>query len=132
MLKTFFVLLMSLAAALVFPIYPQSPENITFKVTVVDNDLNLKNVPKFALVVRRTGVRDTSEMKLVTNADGFAKVDLAPGIYSVASATSLTFQNRSFSWELSFAVERGKVLTVELSSDNAKISGSANTPSKAW
>ena len=129
MLKTFFVLLMSLAAALVFPIYPQSPENITFKVTVVDNDLNLKNVPKFALVVRRTGVRDTSEMKLVTNADGFAKVDLAPGIYSVASATSLTFQNRSFSWELSFAVERGKVLTVELSSDNAKITGSANTPS---
>ena len=55
MLKTFFVLSLSLAASCVLPTSAQSPENATFKVSVVDNELKVRKVPKFALVIRQLG-----------------------------------------------------------------------------
>jgi S1-C subfamily serine protease len=123
MLKTKFVLLMALTAALTLPVFAQSPENVVIKVTVVDDGLNLKAVPKFSLVIRKAG--DTAFIRVSTSVEGRAVLSLSPGNYVVASETPLAFQNRGFSWEQAFSVEHGKVVTIELSSDNAKIAGTA-------
>ena len=121
MLKTYFVLLISLAVASILPICAQSPENVTFKVTVVDNELNLKSVPKFALVIRKLGPAASPEIRVTTAMDGRASAALLPGYYTVTSEQPLIFQNRSLGWSVTFAVDRGGPNTFELSSDNAKI-----------
>ena len=127
MLKTLFVLLISLAIVFVLPTYPQSQENTIIKVAVVDHDLNLKNVPKFALVIRGSGATQP-ETKVVTGADGQARVYLPPGTYTVTSPSPLEFQSHSFMWEMNFNVERDKTVTLELSNDNATISKLSNGP----
>ena len=127
MQKTLFVLSILLAA---FAASAQPLENVTFKVSVVDRDLNLKNVPKFLLVIRRLGPTSSPDVKLATSADGLAVVPLQPGYYTVSSDQPLVFQNRSFSWNVTFAVDTGGPNLFELSSDNAKISSQiSNAPS---
>ena len=121
MLKTLFVLSLSLAAALTPAVHAQSPQAVSIKVTVVDSELNLKNVPKFPLVVRRAGDTPSPESHITTGRDGEAILFLPPGNYTVGSEKPLVFQNRSFSWDLPFNVEQGKPAQLELSSDNAKI-----------
>ncbi|NOT46507.1 MAG: hypothetical protein HOP17_01975, partial [Acidobacteria bacterium] len=121
MLKTKFALLMALAFAFAIPAWAQSPEKVIVKVTVVDDGLNLKNVPKFSLIVQRINDPAAAATKVSTSADGTVELALSPGRYTAASEKPLSFQNRSFSWEQAFAVERGKPLTIELSSDNAKV-----------
>lgn len=128
MLKTLFVLLISLATVFVSPIYTQSQENTLVKVAVVDQELNLKNVPKFALVVRGTGATSLPDSKVVTGADGQARLNLPPGTYSIATPAPLVFQSQSFTWEMNFSVERDKTVILELSNDNAKIAKLSNGP----
>jgi S1-C subfamily serine protease len=127
MLKSLFVL--SLLAAFVFPASSQSPEVVTFKVSVVDNDLNLRNVPKFTLIIRKLGQATSAEIRATTSAEGEASVSLIPGDYSLVSEQPLIFQNRSFSWTIGFAVDQSRNRLLELSSDNAKISPIPNAPS---
>lgn len=126
MLKTKFVLLMVLTAALTLPVYAQSPQNVTLKVTVVDDGLNLKNVPKFSLIIRRASEPSLPGIKISTSAEGRAEISLPPGNYVAASERPLSFQNRSFSWEQPFTVEPGKAASVDLSSDNARIADPAD------
>jgi S1-C subfamily serine protease len=128
MLKTSFVLLMALGAALTLPAYAQSPENVVFRVTVVDDGLNLKKVPKFSLVIRKSGEPISIETKISTSVDGRAGLFLSPGKYSVVSEKPLEFQKRTFEWDRAFIVEQGTPLTVELSSDNARITDVSATP----
>ena len=127
MLKTFFVLSMSLALV-ALPVLGQYSENVTFKVTVVDNDLNLRNVPKFTLVIRRVGDASVGVARTATSSDGEARLQLPPGNYAVTSERPVIFQNRSVTWDFAFTVEPGRSSTVELSNDNAHIS-SALIPS---
>lgn len=128
MTKTKFALLMALAVAASLPVFAQSPEKVVVKVTVVDDGLNLKNVPKFSLIVQRNGDPVAATTKVSTSADGTVELALSPGRYIVTSEKPLSFQNRSFTWEQPFTIEGGKSQTVELSSDNARIVD-ANGPS---
>jgi S1-C subfamily serine protease len=126
MLKTRFVLLF-LLIALSTAVSAQTSENVTFKVTVVDSDLTVRNVPKFALSVRKPGEPSFPEIRITTSPDGLASVSLRPGGYVVAADKELAFQNRRYDWELPFEVEPGKSVTVDLSSHNAKISSTPTT-----
>lgn len=102
----------------------QTTANVIFKVSVVDKNLNLKNVPKFPLVIRKTDDSAFVEQRISTSVEGVANAALSAGNYTVNSEKALEFEEKSFVWEQSFKVEAGKNLTVELSSDNAKITNS--------
>jgi len=121
MLKTKYVLLLVVAIALAASVHPQSPDNVTIKIAIVDKTLNLKNVPKFGLVVRKADDTDFTERKVSTALDGTATLDLPPGDYVISSANPLPFEDRTFSWEQPFKVDAGQAVTLELSNDNAKI-----------
>jgi S1-C subfamily serine protease len=120
--KTLFVLSLTLVILSVSTTFAQSPENVTFKVSVVDNELKVRSVPKFALVIRPLGKTAPTEIKVATSTEGQAIASLVPGYYAVTSDQPLAFQNRSFSWNVTFVVDRGGPNVFELSSDNAKIS----------
>jgi S1-C subfamily serine protease len=128
MLKTRFVLLMSLAAVFSVTIHAQSTENVTFTVSVVDGDLKVREVPKFALVIARSGDPSSLPTKITTSFDGMASLPLPPGGYEVTADKPLLFQNRSFYWKLSFSIENGKPITIELSNANANIMQSVGSP----
>ena len=82
-MKTKFALLCALFAIFASLLSAQSTENVSVKVVVVDGALNLKNVPKFALVIRRNG--DGNETRVSTNSDGQAFASLPAGDYVLAS-----------------------------------------------
>lgn len=96
-------------------------ENVTLKVTIVDKNLNLKNVPKFTLIVQKPDDASFTERRVATSFEGTAALFLPAGNYIVRTETPLSFEEKSFAWEQSFKVEDGKTATVELSNDNAKI-----------
>lgn len=102
---------------------------MTFKVSVVDNDLNLRTAPKFALVIRKLGQTVSPEIRVATSLDGQAGVSLPPGFYAITSEQPLVFQNRNLSWNVTFVVDKGGPNVFELSSDNAKISPTHSAPS---
>lgn len=99
----------------------QTTANVIFKVSVVDKNLNLKNVPKFPLVVRKTDDSAFVEQRISTSVEGAANAALPAGSYTVSSEKPLEFEEKSFVWEHNFKVEAGKDSIVELSNDNAKI-----------
>jgi len=99
----------------------QTTANIIFKVSVVDKNLNLKNVPKFPLVLRKTDDSVFVEQRISTSVEGAATAALPTGSYTVSSEKPLEFEEKSFVWEHNFKVEAGKDSVVELSNDNAKI-----------
>ena len=94
-MKTKFALLCALFAVLASLLYAQSTQNLSIKVTVVDSALNLKDVPKFALVIRRKG--DGNETRVSTNSDGQAFASLPAGDYVLASERPLTFESLPWS-----------------------------------
>ena len=102
-------------------VFGQAKENVTLKVTIVDKSLNLRNVPKFALVLQKSNDAAFAERKISTSFEGTATVFLPAGDYVVRSEKPLEFEDKSFAWEQQFKVEEGKTVTVELSNDNAKI-----------
>src|SRR5215204_4274114 len=113
MLKTLFVL--SLFATCTLPASAQSLENTTFNVSVVDADLKLRNVPKFALAIRKLGQPGVPEINVATSVEGRASASLLPGSYVIASEQPLVFQNRNFSWNVTFVVDQGGPNVFELS-----------------
>lgn len=126
--KTSFVLLMILAAAFTLPAYPQATAaKVSVKVTVVDDALNLKSVPKFPLLVSGKGRSVFPESRIATSAEGVADIFLSPGTYVIASEKPLVFQNRNFTWREEFVVENGNAITVELSNNNASIGASGGS-----
>lgn len=129
MLKTKFVLLLAFIIVLAVSVCSQSLQRVTFKVTVVDSSLSLKSVPKFPLVIRKLNGTASAESRVSTSADGVAELLLSTGSYTVASEKPMVFENRSFSWEQSFAVELGETVSIELSSDNARIVEESAAPS---
>ncbi|MDQ6786536.1 MAG: serine protease [Acidobacteriota bacterium] len=116
-----FISLLAFTFVLSIFVFGQVKENVTFKVTIVDKNLNLKNVPKFALVVQKVDDTAFAERKISTSFEGAATIVLPAGNYVVRSGAPLAFEERNFVWEQSFKVEDGKNITIELSNDNAKI-----------
>ncbi len=128
MLKAMFVLLL-IATAFIAAGLAQSAPNVTLRVAVVDKGLNLKNVPKFGLLIRKANDSSFAEQKVSTAFDGSAAISLAAGDYKVLSAEPIVFEDKAFSWEQAFKVESGKSVIVELSNDNANIAaGIAASP----
>ena len=131
MLKTLFVLSILLVSLQIVPVSAQSLESVSFKVTVVDSDLNIRNVPKFGLVIRKSGDLSVPETKITTSSEGVATLSLRPGFYLVTTETPLSFQNRSYDWSLPFAIESGKSATIDLSSHNATIRSLSTSTAQA-
>ena len=130
MSKTKCVLLLILAVVSAVAVRAQSADNVTFKVALVDKDLNLKPVPKFALSVRKAG--DATPVQSVTTSfDGSAVLQLPAGEYLVNSSKPIDFENKSFSWEIRFKVEAGKTVNVELSNDNSTVVGYSDSETAA-
>ncbi len=102
-------------------VFGQNVENVTLKITIVDKNLNLKIVPKFALIVRKTDDSAFAEQRISTSFEGAATIFLTAGNYVVRSEKPLEFEDKSFVWEQAFRVEEGKPISVELSNDTAKI-----------
>jgi len=111
--------------------FGQTSENVTFRVAVIDENLNSKNVPKFALIVQKANDPSFAERRISTSFDGVAALFLPAGEYSVRSEMPLAFKEKSFAWQLNFNVVDGKNTTVELSNDNAKISSTVSDSSVA-
>ncbi|MEP7213481.1 MAG: serine protease [Acidobacteriota bacterium] len=124
MSKTNFVLLLLVVASFANAARSQSVSNLNIRVTIVDQGLNLKNVPKYALDVRKANDASLPAQKVVTSFDGTATLLLPAGDYVVSSAEPVVLENRSFTWERPFKIEPGRDVTVELSNDNAIISAS--------
>jgi hypothetical protein len=131
MSKTKCVLLLILAVVSAVYVRAQSAANVTFKVALVDKDLNLKPVPKFALTVRKDGDSASQLQQVSTSFNGSAELQLSAGKYVVSSAKPVDFVNQSFSWEVKFVVEAGKAANVDLSNDNAKVVGYSTSDSNA-
>ncbi|HLA95225.1 MAG TPA: serine protease, partial [Pyrinomonadaceae bacterium] len=124
-MKTKLALLLALTVIFSITTKAQTTDNITFKVAVVDKSLNLKNVPKFALIVRKAGDASFAERKVSTSFDGTATLSLPAGEYVAVSESPIIFEDRSFTWEHKFKIETGKPAIVELSNDNAKIASAS-------
>lgn len=97
----------------------QNAAKLKIKAAVVDNDLNVKPVPKLKLLLR-SKVPDSPEISLSTNFDGTAEIDVPTGSYDLRTAQSLQFQGRHYSWVVSVTVPP-QGLVLDLSVDNAKI-----------
>lgn len=119
MSKTKSVLLLFFAFA--FHAFAQSPDNVTVKVAIVDQALNLKNVPKLVLTVRKPNDPAFAERRVSTAFDGTAALSLPQGDYVVKSERPVVFENRSFTWEVPLTVATASGFTLELSNDNASI-----------
>src|SRR5262245_44115173 len=114
MSKTKFVLLLFLVLVPAAAIHAQSSDNVTIKVAVVDKALNLKNVPKFALAIRKDGDIGFGERRVSTSLDGVASLALSQGEYVVSSVDPLVFEDRTFSWAQPFTVHSSQPVKLEL------------------
>lgn len=131
-LLTLFSLLWATAPAFA---QSQSQVKVTFKAALVDKDLNIKPVAKFALVVQKIDTTispDTavSSVPLVTGFDGVASLVVPPGDYVVKSQQALVFEEKTYEWAVSFKVEAGKEPLIELSMDNAKVAKATALPKR--
>lgn len=121
MKRTKFVPLLIVSLIFQIAVYSQTgEENVTIRVAVVDKKLDLKNVPKFALVVAKRGDASFAERQVTTGFDGIATLMLAAGEYVVRSKTPLEFDEKSHAWEHAFTVRDKQAVLVELSNDNAR------------
>lgn len=71
--------------------HAQTRPALHVSVLLVDTDLNVKPVPRHALVGRRTAA-GTTPQRIVTGLDGKVDVSLEPGTYTIASERAVEFQ----------------------------------------
>ena len=108
-------------------------ELVQLKITAVliDKDLNLKPVPKLALVFEPlSGVLVGQKVTVKTGFDGVAEVELAPGRYQLSTPDPVEFQGKRYAWRLEVGVS-GTGETLELSNDNAQVEEAASAPAVA-
>lgn len=122
MSKTLFVLLLPVVVFLANGASGQTADNVKIKVTVVTKSLELRNVPKFALVVKGAD----SSRTISTDVNGDASLVLPTGRYTVTAASPLVFEDKTYTWSRQFDVTPGSSITVELSSDNAVMTAAAS------
>jgi len=90
---------------------------------VIDRDLNVKAIPKFAFKLEPiTGQSINSEvLALTTDLEGVAEAQVTPGGYRIYSVRPLDFEGKRYSWDLQVTVSQSQT-KVELSNDSATIS----------
>src|SRR6476659_2001495 len=99
MSKTKSVLLLILVLGLAPAISAQAPENVTFKVVLVDKNLNLKPVPRFSLTVRKPADATWPDQKVSTTLEGVATLSVPGGNYVVLSEKAIDLEGRSYTWK---------------------------------
>lgn len=115
-MKTLFSLALAMLVAV--PSLAQiETTKLKIRVAVVDKDLNIKSVPKFALTLKP--VSSGEAILLTTDFDGIAEQQIPVGAYHLATVRPLEFQGKQYSWELDISVKPGEN-QIELSNDNAK------------
>jgi S1-C subfamily serine protease len=97
------------------------PIELRIRVVLIDRDLNLKPVPKLALVFQREGAPATvAPLTVVTGFDGQAEVRVPSGCYHISTPRPIEFQGKRYSWNVAITVLTGPGV-LELSNDNAQI-----------
>ncbi len=92
------------------------------RAALVDQNLNVKPVPKLALQLRRLdGPAGVQPIALSTGFDGLAELQVPAGRYQLTTAQPVEFQGKSYAWEMEVVVSAPEK-SLELSNDNAKIS----------
>jgi len=100
------------------PAVPNPSSNLTtvnVTLTLVDADLNVKPVPRHALLFGPSSGAPAA--RVVTGFDGKAETRLAPGSYRVTSERPLDFQGKAYSWSKDVSV-KGDAVTLDLSTDD--------------
>ena len=101
------------------------PLRLTLRAALVDKDLNVKPVPRFALRIYRIE-EPGSASEVRTTLDGTAEVDLPAGNYQVESARPLAYQGKSYSWRVDVSLSRNGQ-SCELTNDNATVTSAPET-----
>ena len=97
---------------------------------LVDTDLNVKPVPRHALMLRS---KSGDAQRVVTGLDGKASITIAPSDYVLESERPIDFQGKSYRWKVAVSLKAGGTTSIELSLDNAAIEplGGATTVAAA-
>src|SRR5216684_8411979 len=97
------------------------------RAVLVDKDLNQKPVPKLAFIVAPFEGPVGATVTGKTGFDGNGELQLAPGKYHLSTPEPIEFQGKKYSWEVDVTVTAAES-TIELSNDNAKVTGVAASP----
>jgi len=116
------------AAAAVAPPQGSSLPVATIRVSVllVDDQLNVKPAPRHVLTLTADAVV-REPVRLVTGFDGKAEAVVPAGAYTLQSDRAVDFQGKSYRWRQSIILKAGETKSIELSIDNATISGNGAT-----
>lgn len=110
------------------PAVSQSQASLNVIAILVDTDLNLKPVPRHALVLRPAS---GDGQRIVTGLDGKSSISVAPGDYLLESERPVDFQGKSYRWKVAVSLKAATTSSVELSVDNASVEALANTTAGA-
>jgi S1-C subfamily serine protease len=72
------------------------------------------------LIVPDPGSVEQPAAEIVTGFDGTAKTELAPGRYRIVSQVPLEWDEQRLTWDVTFSVEPGATVPIELSGDNSQ------------
>jgi hypothetical protein len=119
-----------IAAAL--PLFSQTG-TVTLKIraVMVDGDLNQKPVPRLSLILTRSDDASSQPITAKTSFEGTAELQLAPGNYRLDTPDGIEFQRKKYSWEMNIAVSLSGA-SVDLSNDNAKVTGTTQQTPARW
>ena len=68
---------------------------------VVDRDLNVKPIPKFAFTLQPSSGQSVSEpLTATTKVDGTVEMQVVPAQYHIVSVKPLTFEGKQYSWDM--------------------------------
>ncbi len=101
------------------------PLRLIVRVALVDQELNVKPVPRFALRVYSVN-GSTSPIEIRTALNGTAEVEIPPGNYRVESIRPLTYRGKSYSWRVDAPLSRNEQ-SCELTNDNAIVTSTPET-----
>ncbi len=91
---------------------------LSIRVALINKDLEVRAVPKWSFVVRGTA---GDELRVNTTFDGMAECQLPVGDYSIGNERPVPFENREFTWNVTFKIAAGERTVLELSTDNANV-----------
>lgn len=94
---------------------------LKIRAALVDQDLNVKPVPKLDLELRAVGAPpDAEPIRLTTSFEGSAEIVVSAGHYRVITPRPINFQGKMYTWDLEVTVEPPEK-SLELSHDNAQV-----------
>jgi S1-C subfamily serine protease len=103
-----------------------TPLRLILRVALIDKELNVKAVPRFALRIYQVEQQPGSATEVRTTLDGTAEVNVSAGDYRVESVQPLAYQGKSYSWRVDVSLSRNGQ-SCELTNDNAILTSAPET-----